>query len=82
MATWQLQEAKSRLSQMVNEAMTDGPQVITRHGVETAVVISYDEYRQLRKPETDLVDFFSRSPFREDELDFERSKDPGRDIDI
>ena len=79
---WQLQQAKSRLSQVVNDALSDGPQVITRHGVETAVLLSYEDYRRLRPPEGDLVEFLSRSPFREDELELERSKDLGRDVEI
>lgn len=79
---WQLQQAKGQLSQVVNEALSDGPQIITRHGVETAVLLSYDDYKRLRPPEGDLVEFFSHSPFREHELDFERSRDLGRDIDL
>jgi antitoxin Phd len=49
MATWQLQEAKQKLSEVVNRAMTEGAQTITRHGVETAVVLSIDEFRRLQQ---------------------------------
>jgi len=46
-ATWQLQEAKNKLSEVVEAAQTDGPQIITRRGAETAIVLSYADYRKL-----------------------------------
>lgn len=79
---WQLQEAKNKLSQVVQEAQKSGPQVITVHGKEAVVVISSDEYRKLTHKEGSLVEFFQNSPLRGVELDLERSKDTGRDIDL
>jgi len=38
MGTWQVQEAKTRLSEVIERARTEGPQTITRHGAERAVV--------------------------------------------
>jgi len=73
--SWQLQEAKNRFSEVVNQALHQGPQVITRRGAETAVVLSIQDYRKLRRPETDLVDFFRTSPLAEVELDLERDRD-------
>jgi prevent-host-death family protein len=49
MATWQLQEAKQKLSMVVDRALSDGPQVITRHGVETAVLMSFEKFRALTR---------------------------------
>ncbi|MCC6831746.1 MAG: type II toxin-antitoxin system Phd/YefM family antitoxin [Thermoleophilia bacterium] len=46
--TWQLQDAKQRFSRLVDTARTDGPQVVTRHGREVAVVLSIEDYRRLR----------------------------------
>lgn len=80
--SWQLQEAKNRLSHVVDEAVKHGPQVITRRGVETAVVIGVEEYRKLTKRKGTLLDFFQNSPLRGVELDLTRSKDTGRDIDL
>ena len=74
MQTWQLQEAKNRLSEVVDKALHQGPQVITRRGVETAVVVSVEEFRKLQRPETDLVDFFRASPLFGMDLDLERSR--------
>ena len=48
MVTWQLQEAKAKLSEVIDRAETDGPQMITRRGVETAVIVPIDEWRRLQ----------------------------------
>lgn len=82
MQTWPLQEAKNRLSEVVENAVNQGPQVITRRGVETAVVLSIDDYRKMCQPETDLVDFFRASPLANVELDLERDQDTGRRVDL
>ena len=50
MQSWQLQHAKAKLSEVIDTAEKKGPQMITRRGVETAVVVSLDEWRKL-KPE-------------------------------
>ena len=51
MAHWQLQEAKQKLSRVVDLAAKEGPQTITRHGNEVAVLVSIEEYRRLRESE-------------------------------
>ena len=79
---WQLQEAKNKLSRVVQQAQSEGPQVITVHGKETAVLLSVEEYRKLTGREENLVDFFQRSPLQGVELDVARSKDLGRDIEL
>ena len=80
--TWQLQEAKNRLSEVVNKAIQDGPQIITRRGVETAIVLSLEDYKRLARPKTSLVDFFRRSPLHGVELEIERSRDTPREVDL
>lgn len=79
---WQLQEAKNRLSAVVNEATHHGPQIITRHGVETVVVLAMEEYKQLVAPKTSLVDFLRRSPLAGAGLDLARSSDRGREVEL
>jgi len=59
---WQLQEAKNKLSQVVEDAVRDGPQVITRHGVEVAIVISFAEYQKMIASKGKLSAFFRDSP--------------------
>lgn len=53
MDTWKLQDAKARFSELVDRAMVDGPQVITRHGHEAVVVVSYERFKKTAPP----VDF-------------------------
>lgn len=48
--TWQMQEAKNRLSEVVSTSLTQGPQIISRRGKNTAIVMSYAEFQQLTKP--------------------------------
>lgn len=76
---WQLQDAKNRLSEVVEQAISRGPQVITKRGVETAVVLSYAEYRRLQLGQAKLSDFFRQSPLAEADLDVSRDQSPLRD---
>jgi prevent-host-death family protein len=79
---WQLQEAKNKLSEVVNDAISSGPQVITRHGEQVAVVISYADYDRYRAPQGSLVDFFRASPLVGVELDLERDKSLPREVQL
>ncbi|GAB7024923.1 type II toxin-antitoxin system Phd/YefM family antitoxin [Geotalea toluenoxydans] len=79
---WQLQEAKNRLSQVIELAQHDGPQTITLRGKPSAVVVSFDEYRKLTVPRTGLAKFFSESPLRDVELDLSRSADVSREVEL
>lgn len=79
---WQLQNAKSRLSEVVAEAQSSGPQVITRHGTETAVLLSYADYRKLLGEQRSLALFFRESPLCGVEIDLARDQSPPREIDL
>jgi antitoxin Phd len=46
---WQLQEAKARFSEFLNAALKKGPQVVTRRGVETAVLVPIEEWNRLQR---------------------------------
>jgi len=81
-AEWQLQEAKNRLSQVIEEARHGQPQTITLRGEPAAVVVSFDKYQELTRPKTLLSQFFRESPLQKVELDLERSRDTGREIDL
>jgi len=59
---WQLQDAKNRLSVVINLALSKGPQLITRRGEKTAVLLSYAEYEKLCKAQGRLSEFFRESP--------------------
>jgi prevent-host-death family protein len=75
---WQLQEAKNKLSEVVEEALSKGPQVITRRGVEAVVVLSYHEYHRLVASPSKLSEFFRESPLVGSELDLNRDRSESR----
>ena len=79
---WQLQEAKNRLSQVVDQALHDGPQTITLRGNPSAVVISFDEYHKLTRPSTSLTQFFRQSPLSDIDLDLSRKADLSREVEL
>jgi prevent-host-death family protein len=78
---WQVQTAKQRFSELVERAVNEGPQIVTKHGRETVVVIDIEEYRRLRGEPMDFKEFLLSIP-RTDDLEIERSKDVGREIDL
>ena len=82
--TWQLQEAKSRFSEVVNEAIEHGPQIVSRHGEEVVVILAYADYRKMQKAELPLDQFFLQSPLHgAEDLDLTRDKSlPRPDIEL
>ena len=74
---WQLQEAKNRLSEVINLALTIGPQLITRRGEKTAVLISYKEYEKLCKAQGRLSEFFRESPLAGASINREKNQNRG-----
>lgn len=71
---WQLQDAKNKLSEVVERALRDGPQLITRRGEKTVIVMSYEEYMQMKKSQSKLSEFFRASPLTKVDLDLRRDK--------
>ena len=47
--TWQVQDAKARFSELLETSLAEGPQIVTKRGVETAVLVPIDEWRRLEK---------------------------------
>ena len=82
---WQLQTAKAKFSEVFRLARTEGPQRITRQGKEGVVMIADEQYDRLtirsHQPKN-IVQFFRESPLFGVELDLERNKDTGRDIEL
>ncbi len=48
MNTWAVQDAKARFSELLDACVSEGPQVVTRRGTETAVLVPIDEWRRLQ----------------------------------
>jgi prevent-host-death family protein len=80
--TWALQDAKNRFSEVVEDALHKGPQLVTRRGHEAVVILAADKYRQMRQAKGSLVDFFRKSPIFGIDLDLKRSTEPARKVDL
>jgi prevent-host-death family protein len=76
---WPLQDAKNRLSELVDTALRQGAQTITRHGKPVAVVISAEAYSPLQ-PAEKLVDILQDCPVKNWKID--RDMSPARDLDL
>ena len=79
MHTWQLQEAKSRFSEVVDLTLKEGPQLVTRRGKEAVVILAAKDYRRLSGQTTNLMDCLLNAP-RGEPLGFDRSREPIRDL--
>ena len=91
--TWQLQEAKNKntpeqaprysgppnkLSQVIDMAISESPQLITRNGKDAVYIVSTETYRKKIKPS--IKKLLLNSPHKEVILDFERDKDTGVEL--
>jgi antitoxin Phd len=72
--TWDLQQAQNELGQVIENALSQGPQFVTRNGAKIAVVLSYAKYRRLVTSRESLSAFFRRSPLTGVDLDLSRDK--------
>jgi len=79
---WTVAEAKAKLSEVIEQAVTRGPQTITRHGKKTVCVVSVDEWERKARRVGSLADFFSTSPIGGGTLNIDRIKDTPGEIDL
>jgi prevent-host-death family protein len=86
---WQIQDAKQRFSEMIRAVTSEGPQVITRHGEDVAVVVDIGEYRRLTRPAVGLANVLLGGPKLDDdtadvfaEIEAERKAGFGRMVDL
>jgi prevent-host-death family protein len=61
-AHWQVQEAKQKFSELLRKVHSDGPQFVTKHGEEVAVVIDIEEFRRFHGPRQSFVDHLLDGP--------------------
>ncbi|RLL50941.1 type II toxin-antitoxin system Phd/YefM family antitoxin [Mariprofundus sp. EBB-1] len=78
MGQWQLQDAKARLSEVIKSAHDEGPQLVTVRGKPSAVVISFEEYKAMKKQRPGFVEFMRSSPL----VGVELSDSPVRGISL
>lgn len=79
---WQLSDAKNRFSELVNKALDEGPQVVTRRGEEVVTVISTEAYLQLQLSQSSILEFFRSSPLVGVALDLDRDRSLPREIEL
>jgi prevent-host-death family protein len=80
--TWAVAEAKARFSELIDRALGDGPQTITRKGQKAVVVVSVEEWQRKTKRKDNLAEFFAASPLRGSDIKIKRSKDEPREIEL
>lgn len=78
--TWNLADAKNRLTEVVNLALSEGPQTITRRN-DTVVVISAEKYAELTGQRQSFKDFLMSGPSLEG-LELARDESPMRDVEL
>jgi prevent-host-death family protein len=79
---WQLQEAKQHFSELIRAVQADGPQFVTKHGRQVAVVLDIVDYRRMTGEElVDFKDFLASAPDLT-VLEIERSDAPVRQVEF
>jgi antitoxin Phd len=78
---WQIQQAKTHLSELIERARSEGPQVITRRGVEQAVVLSIEQYKRLVAHKPELKAHLLSGP-KVEQFSVKRSRDTGRTMQL
>lgn len=82
MSTWQLQAAKSHLSEVVKLAIHHEPQHITVHGKPAVVMLAYSDYVRLTQPKPRFAEFMRQSPLVEDDFLLARDDSKTRELDL
>jgi prevent-host-death family protein len=79
--TWTVAQAKAKFSEVIDRAMSEGPQTVTRKGRTAVIVVDAEEWNRKTKRVGTLAEFFARSPLREGGLKLPRRTRPRR-IDL
>jgi prevent-host-death family protein len=80
--TWTVAGAKAKFSKVIDKAISEGPQTVTRKGRTAVVIVGAEEWQRKTKRVGTLADFFAASPLRGSGLKLERSKGRLRKIDL
>jgi prevent-host-death family protein len=79
---WTVAEAKAKFSEVIELAMSEGPQTITRKGRTAAVVVGAEEWQRKTNRVGNLAEFFAASPLRRSGLKIRRLKDKPRKLNL
>lgn len=80
--TWTVAEAKAKFSEIIERAMSEGPQTITRKGRTAAVVVGAEEWQPKTQRVGNLAEFFAASPLRGSGLNTYRPKERPRKVNL
>jgi prevent-host-death family protein len=80
--TWTVAEAKAKFSEVIDRAQSEGPQVVTRSGRRSVVIVAADEWERKTRRVGNLAEFFAASPLRGSGVRIKRSKDRPRKVDL
>jgi prevent-host-death family protein len=80
--TWTVAEAKAKFSEVIDRAHSKGPQVVTRSGRKSVVVVAAEEWERKTKRVGNLAEFFASSPLSGSGLRVKRSKDGPRKVKL
>ncbi|MFA4839521.1 MAG: type II toxin-antitoxin system Phd/YefM family antitoxin [Candidatus Neomarinimicrobiota bacterium] len=80
--TWQIQDAKNKFSEVIGEALKNGPQIVTKHGEATAVILSIQDFKKMQQKRSRITEFFSSSPLAGLDLEIERMSDNPRSAEL
>ena len=78
---WTVAEAKAKFSELIDQVLVGGPQIITKHGQPTVVVVAAEEWERKTRRTGNLAEFFAESPLRGSGLKAPRTKDRPRKVD-
>ncbi len=79
---WTVAEAKAKLSEVIEQAQSQGPQAITRRGRKAVVVVSFEEWERKTKRVGNLAEFFAASPLAGSGLVLERSEEKAGETEL
>jgi len=80
--TWAVATAKAKLSLVIDQALNEGPQTITRSGRKAVVVVSAEEWERKTQRKGNLAEFFAESPLRGSGLRVKRSNSKAPEINL
>ena len=79
---WTVAEAKAKFSEVIERAMSEGPQTITRKGRTAAVVVGAEEWERKTRRVGNLAEFLAASPLRGSGLKLRRSRERARKVEL
>ena len=80
--TWQIRDARANFSSLIDKAISEGPQTVTRNGKIVVVVVAAEQWEHRERRQIDLVEFFASSPLREEGIEVDRVRDYPRELGL